>query len=220
MKKLFKLISATTALLLTNIEIEATPTYSITNLSGTTIEISDPFYDGQVLKAKRAVDGLSFQIAPDLLTNDSWEDLNAETTKNLRVSLQVKPLKHSRRSFETYSYFSGTIEHTHVSRIFEIEVSSQSHFEKHAKVVCYWISGHSVNAETHSIAISRNKPFTLETGGSARQASSKAIRFPTNYKQRKETDFVVVVENSDGSICEIYATKDGAKDLIASQYTD
>lgn len=70
----------------------------------------------------------------------------------------------------------------------------------------------------HEIVLCRKHPFELKTGGSASQFTPRSLPVSTNYRESKETDFVVVAENQDGSISEIIATQTGAEQLIREYY--
>jgi len=195
--------------------IEAT--YTIISKSGQKLIIEEPFYDGENLKAVRTSDGMPFTISPDALSPESWKKLNHDATANMRVSLRVKPVSFSRRDTEHHTLY-GTYENTQISRQFHVSISSTSYFKKPTAVMCFWISGRDLKTEKHEVKLSRDQPYEFQTGGSASQSSLKGLEFPSNYRESKETDFVVVVEHESGSISEIYATQKGAKDLILEYY--
>lgn len=193
--------------------------YTITSSSGQELQIINPNYDGASLKATRLEDRRSFNIDPQKLSPESWKALNKAVTAKMRISLNLTPHKISRRDTVIQSAFEN-YDQSQVSREFKVSATSTSYFKKPMTIVCYWISGRDISIESHKIELSRTEDFEIISGGSASQTTIQGYTFPTNYREKKETDFVVVAEHEDGSIAEIKATQKGAEELIIEYYTN
>lgn len=194
-------------------------TYTLHSRDGRTLEIKDPYYDGQELKVTRASDGQNLKFSPDLLTADSWAQLNREATASMRVRLIVKPVA-IRKNKETHWQTAYGSSHTTetVSREFEVEVIMANYFEKPITIECYWVTGHTATVEHYRRTVSHTKPIKLIAGGSAEKETLdlKALGITyTSGRETAKTDLVIIVRHENGTISETYASNQSASDLIS-----
>lgn len=191
--------------------------YTIESKDGRSLEVKDPYFDGNLLKVTRISDGRTVKIPPNLLTTESWEKLNHDTTKRMGVSLIAKPLSISRETEKNWSTSYGSYEKTEeVTREFDVRVSSSSHFKKKIRVECYFVKGDKFSVERREHVITFTSPLHFQTSGAARKETLHLAALGLHYEEGDDlkTDFVILVRHSDGHVAEVYSTRQSAEDLI------
>jgi hypothetical protein len=191
--------------------------YTIESKDGRSLEIKDPHFDGNLLKVTRTSDGRTVKISPSILTIESWEKLNHDTTQKMGVSLTAKPLSISRNTEKPWSTNYGSYEKKEgVMREFDVRVSSSSHFKKKIRVECYFVKGDRFSVERREHIITFTSPLHFQTSGEARKETLHLAALGQHYEigDDLKTDFVILVRHSNGNVAELYSTRKSAADLI------
>jgi hypothetical protein len=198
-------------------------TYTITNQSGHTLEIKDPYYDGEELKFKRVSDGRTFRIDPATLKPDSWKNLNQAATARMGISLTVKPRSLKKDEETHWSTSWGSHESSYkIARSFGVEVRLTNHFTKPITVRIYFVDGRDrITVQTYPHQLSYSNPFRLDGSVKGTQEvlhlNALGITFSSGDSVRG-TDYAVTVHHADGSIADSYATNKSALDAILAYH--
>lgn len=182
-------------------------TYELEAHDGRKIMILDPIFDGKVLRAVRQDSGQSIKMDPGLLSEASWVALNTEITRDCPVELSVRWT--DSRKIDKY-----LVNKQH----FDIRVTSKSYFSKEIKVVYYMVDGVKTRTKSYDASVSKSLPYeftTLSSNGIGGWVD-RNLNWPVSLSDKFAV--AVVVENRDGTICELYAPQVDVKEVILACY--
>ncbi len=196
--------------------LNAAETWTLTNKKNQSIEVDYIFYDGQQLSCRKVGAMNKFKISPDDLSKDSWsviqESFGNSAVIDLEVSRRTKTsTDKSRSSYSGYYTYTNERKDTEKLNLFDIELSSSSHFTSKVTIETFIFAENEVEYRQIPAKVSMRQSFetVLEKLMNNTEYRATSSYSGTYYKSEHGDDKAyigVIVLNGSGEEIAEYAS--------------